>query len=68
MAFSQPDLDAIDRAIAAGELSVRTADRSVTYRSMDELLRARETIAASLASAQRARQVPRHQLADFSDD
>lgn len=69
MAFTQTDLDAIDRAIASGELSVRTATgASVTYRSLDELLRARDLIASALAAqASAPRAYPRHQLADFSD-
>jgi hypothetical protein len=69
MAFTSADLDSIDRAIASGELTVRTANGSmVTYRDMDQLLAARATIAAAVAanSGQR-RPYPRHQLADFSD-
>jgi len=41
MAFTSSDLDAVDRAIASGELTVRSNDRMVTYRSMDELTAAR---------------------------
>lgn len=69
MAFTQTDLDAIDRAIASGELTIRTdAGRMVTYRSMDELLHARATIASAVAaSTSVSRAYPRHQLADFSD-
>ncbi|MDR2365424.1 MAG: hypothetical protein LBD68_06155 [Zoogloeaceae bacterium] len=54
MAFTTNDLVVIERAIAAGELTVRFADRTITYRSMSELLRARELILADLA-AQRPR-------------
>lgn len=69
MAFTQTDLDAIERAIASGELTVRTEDRSVTYRSMDELMQARDAVRAALAeAANTARGYPRHKLADFSDD
>lgn len=68
MAFTQPDLSAIDFAIASGELTVRTADgKLVTLRSMAELLQARSVITASLAASAPARMYPRHQLADFSD-
>ncbi len=69
MAFTNDDLAALDRAIASGELTVRTNDRLVTYRGIDELKTARELVASSLA-AQTAttRLYPRHQLADFSDD
>ncbi len=68
MAFTTTDLAAIDAAIASGELSIRAADgRTVTYRSTDELLKARDVIKADLAAAAKPRPYPRHQLADFSD-
>lgn len=69
MAFTQPQLDALDSAIAAGVLTVRTADgKLVTYQSMGDLLKARDLVASSLAAAAGAtRTYPRHQLADFSD-
>lgn len=52
MAFTADDLALIDRRIAAGELTVRFADgKSVTYRSMAELLRARDRIKAELDAA-----------------
>jgi hypothetical protein len=44
MAWTQSQLDAIEAAIASGELTVRFGDRTVTYRSMDELLQARAVI------------------------
>lgn len=44
MAFVPADLDAIDTAIKSGELTVKFDDTSVTYRSMDELLKARGLI------------------------
>ncbi|MBP8789671.1 MAG: hypothetical protein KBH41_19840 [Azonexus sp.] len=69
MAFTSSDLDAIDRAIASGELTVRSNDRMVTYRSMDELTAARAAISGALAAASASTAVyPRYQLADFSDD
>lgn len=70
MAFTQSNLDAIDSAIASGELTVKTRNGGeVTYRSMDDLLKARTTIAAALAAAQvqSQRVYPRHQLANFAD-
>lgn len=67
MAFTTDDLTALDRAIASGELSVRTADRSITYRSIDELLTARDRVVREIGAGT-ARVYPRHQLADFSDD
>lgn len=51
MAFTQQDLEAVERAIARGEKIVRYADRNVEYREIDELLRARDEIRSSLAAA-----------------
>lgn len=51
MAFSDGDLAAIDAAIATGTLSVEYADRKVTYRSVQELERARQLIRADLAQS-----------------
>ncbi len=69
MAFTQTDLDAVDRAIASGELTVRTGDRMVTYRSMAELKEARSTIVSALAVQSGTSAIyPRHQLASFADD
>lgn len=61
MAYSQSDLDAVRAALAKGERSVQFADRSVVYRSTDELLAAEARIskaleAAAAASSRRARQ------------
>ena len=50
MAYTTADLDAVRTAIAKGERTVQFADRSVTYRSMDELLRAEQRISGALAS------------------
>lgn len=67
MAYTQTDLDTLDRAIASGELSVRTANGTmVTYRSPTELFQARAHVAKTLA-AQSAPTGPRHRLADFSE-
>lgn len=70
MALTQTDLDGINSAIASGELTVRSSNGSqVTYRSMDELIKAREIAKADIAAASATnRPYPRHQLADFSDD
>lgn len=51
MAFTQTDLDKIRAAIARGERSVTFADRTVIYRTLDELLQAEARIAAALATA-----------------
>ena len=50
MAYTQTDLDAIQTAIASGELLVQFADRTVRYRSIDELRRAENRIARALAT------------------
>lgn len=51
MAHTQADLDAIKAAIASGEQSVEVGGRKVVYRSVDDLRKARDDIAADLASA-----------------
>ena len=49
MAFEQADLDRIERAIGRGERSVRYSDgRSVEYRDIEDLMRARNEIAKAL--------------------
>jgi len=50
MPWTSQQLDAIDAAIASGELTVRFGDRTVTYRSMGELFQARAVIRDSLAA------------------
>jgi hypothetical protein len=50
MALSQSDLDALDAAIASAELTVTVDGKSVTYRSITELKRAREHVASVLAA------------------
>lgn len=51
MAYSQADVDALDKAIASGTLSVQYGDRRVQYRSMDELLQARQHVANQIAAS-----------------
>lgn len=48
MAFNQTDLDNINAAIATGELTVEVGGRKVTYRSMDDLMKARSLIQSEL--------------------
>ncbi|MGB3068450.1 MAG: hypothetical protein WBC18_07880 [Ottowia sp.] len=51
MAFTQTDLDNVNAAIASGELRVRSSNGSeVSYRSIEELLKARAMIEADLAA------------------
>jgi hypothetical protein len=58
MALTQTDLDALDSAIATGELTVEFNGRRVTYRSVPELLQARAHVAAQLAAQVNAGQRP----------
>lgn len=51
MAYTSADLDAIRSAIARGERTVSFADRSVTYRSMEELLAAEKRIENALRTS-----------------
>lgn len=46
--YSQAQLDALDEAIASGALTVKYADKEVTYRSLNDMLRIRELMAKSL--------------------
>lgn len=60
MAFTPQQLDAIERALARGERVVRYGDRTVEYRSVDELIRLRDTIRTDLAQAAGAGSRSRH--------
>jgi hypothetical protein len=51
MAFTQKHLDAVEEALARGEKIVRYADRTVEYRTVDELLQARDQIRTSLLNS-----------------
>ncbi len=51
MSFTQKHLDAVESAIARGEKTVRYADRTVEYRTVDELLQARDRIRSSMIAA-----------------
>ncbi|WP_350649050.1 hypothetical protein [Pseudomonas sp. HY13-MNA-CIBAN-0226] len=51
MSFTQKHLDAVEGAIARGEKTVRYGDRTVEYRSIDELLKARDEIRTSLINS-----------------
>lgn len=50
MPWTQTQLDALDAAIARGVLTVRYADREVTYHSLGDMLRLRATMAQAIAS------------------
>ncbi|OYZ15630.1 MAG: hypothetical protein B7Y35_06060 [Sphingomonadales bacterium 28-64-96] len=52
MAWTQSDLDAINAAIASGAMEVRYADGSgAKYRSLDDMMKVRDMIAAVVAPA-----------------
>ena len=51
MAFTQTQLDAVETAIASGELKVMFDGREVVYRSVAELIDARNLIKANLQAA-----------------
>lgn len=51
MAFTLTQLAAIEAAIGTGELTVSYDGKTVTYRSMRELMNARDTIRAELQAA-----------------
>jgi hypothetical protein len=48
MAYTNEQYLALKEAIAGGELSVRYADRNITYRSIDEMLRIQKLMEAEL--------------------
>lgn len=50
MAFTQQDLDSVNRAIATGELEVKYDGKEVKFRSMDDLIKARDLIRDDLAA------------------
>ena len=52
MAFTQSDLDAVNSAIASGELKIEVQGRLVVYRSVAELITARDLIKAELAAVE----------------
>ena len=51
MAFTQAHLDALDAAIASGELEVKIGEKQVKYRNVAELMQARSFIAQQIANA-----------------
>lgn len=51
MALTQSDLDNVNAAIASGELRATVNGRTVEYRSIADLLKARATIEADIAKA-----------------
>lgn len=69
MAYTQTDLDRINKALASGTLTIRTGNDSVTYQSIDDMLRVKRMIESELAqSSTTKRMYPRYQHASFRDD
>lgn len=56
MAFTQTQLDKLDAAIAQGVLTVKYADKQVTYRSLAEMKSVRELMMRELGKAKRSTQ------------
>ena len=48
MAYTSDQLTALETAIAQGALSVRFADRSITYNSYAEMIRLRDSMRSEL--------------------
>lgn len=63
MAWSESDLTVIETAIASGELRVKYADKEVEYRSLEELLKARDLIRKALGIVDSG---PGRTLSEFS--
>lgn len=51
MAVTQADIDNLTRAIASGQRQVTIGSESVTYRSIDDLIKARDTLKRELDEA-----------------
>lgn len=54
MPVSQDDVNALNAAIAAGERTVRYRDRTIEYRSVGELIAARNDLRNELAEQEQA--------------
>jgi len=55
--WTADDLARINKAIASGALRVEYNDRTVVYRSMNELLKAREVIKRNLGQVKRGSRI-----------
>ncbi len=51
MAWTQTDLDALDRALASSERRVKYGEDEVEYRSLSDMLAVRRLIVAALGAA-----------------
>lgn len=55
--FTQAQLDALEEAIAEGALSVRYRDRTIEYRSLEEMLRIRDKIKKELGQTRKTTRI-----------
>jgi uncharacterized Zn-binding protein involved in type VI secretion len=68
MAWTQADLDALDKAIATGEKQVMIDGKMIVYQGIDDMQRRRQMIAAYVnGSTSSTAASPRHKLASFAD-
>jgi hypothetical protein len=65
MAFTQPQLDALETAIATGVLTVAHEGKHTTFRSLNEMMRVRETMRAALGLTS---PTTRYSLTSFTKD
>lgn len=63
MAWTDADLTKVRKAIASGALTIRYADRTVTYRSLEDLRSIEREIATALGQPT----TPRRRLAETKD-
>jgi hypothetical protein len=54
MSFTQAHLDALNQAIASGELTIEYNGKKITYRSIGELVKAKQLVEAELSNTSRA--------------
>lgn len=66
--FTVAQLEAIETAIASGELTVEFDGKRVTYRDMADLMKARDTIKGELEAAGLIATTPRRSYAAHSKD
>jgi hypothetical protein len=66
MAYTLSQLQAIEAAIATGELTVEYDGKKVTYRSMVELIQARDLIRGELAATGQLSEQSRISYTQFS--
>jgi roadblock/LC7 domain-containing protein len=58
MAFTLTQLNALETAMASGQLSVNYDGKSITYRSVDDLIKARNLVRAELMASGQLGQMP----------